>query len=168
MQILLWCPDAPVCSRHAFCGNFKDPVVHVRLRWIMETLKHQPCTVGCVERLCRSWLSPWRATRISYRLYCPKEISPMGNSSAFPRGKPATQPTVHAGYFSVSIIHQTPTWAISSLTCAQMLMHATAHGGVIRHRKKVCTESRLWGEKSLAALGNRTCRSDMPVRRSTN
>ena len=40
----------------------------------------------------------------------------------------ATQPTVHAGCFSVSIIHQTPTWTTGSLTCAQMLMHAIAHG----------------------------------------
>ena len=39
----------------------------------------------------------------------------------------ATQPTMHA---SVSIIHQTLTWTTGSLTCAQMLMHAIAHGGV--------------------------------------
>ena len=32
----------------------------------------------------------------------------------------ATQPTVHAGCFSVSIIHQTLTWTTGSLTCAQM------------------------------------------------
>ena len=32
----------------------------------------------------------------------------------------ATQPTVHAGCFSVSIIHQTLTWTMGSLTCAQM------------------------------------------------
>ena len=43
----------------------------------------------------------------------------------------ATQPTVHAGCFSVSIIHRTLTWITGSLTCAQMLMHAIAHGGVI-------------------------------------
>ena len=42
----------------------------------------------------------------------------------------ATQPTVHAGCFSVSIIHPTPTWTSGSLTCAQMLMHAIAHEGV--------------------------------------
>ena len=42
----------------------------------------------------------------------------------------ATQPTVHAGCFSVSIIHRTLTWTTGSLTCAQMLMHAIAHGGV--------------------------------------
>ena len=45
----------------------------------------------------------------------------------------ATQPTVHAGCFCVSIIHRTLTWTSRSLTCAQMLMHATAHGGVRTH-----------------------------------
>ena len=41
-----------------------------------------------------------------------------------------TQPWVHAGYFSVSIIHHTLTWTTASLRCAQMLMHAIAHRGV--------------------------------------
>ena len=31
----------------------------------METLKHQACTVGWVARLCHTWLSPRKATRIS-------------------------------------------------------------------------------------------------------
>ena len=48
------------------CGHIKDPVVHVRIRWIMETLKQLACTVGWVARLCRCWLSPGKATRISY------------------------------------------------------------------------------------------------------
>ena len=30
------------------------------------------------------------------------------------------EPTVHAGYFSVSIIHRTLTWTTGFLTCAQM------------------------------------------------
>ena len=34
------------------CMHVKDPVVHVRVRWIMETLKHPACTVGWVARLC--------------------------------------------------------------------------------------------------------------------
>ena len=42
----------------------------------------------------------------------------------------ATRPTVHAGCVSVPIIHQTRTWTTWSLTRAQVLMHATAHGGV--------------------------------------
>ena len=48
------------------CAHVKDPVVHVRIRWIMETLKHPACTVGWVARLYRSWLSPGKATRISH------------------------------------------------------------------------------------------------------
>ena len=43
-----------------------------------------------------------------------------------PRQSRATQPTVHAWCFSVSIIHQTLTWTTWSL----MLMHAIAYGGV--------------------------------------
>ena len=39
------------------CARVKDSVVHVRVRWIMETLKHPACAVGWVARLCRSWLS---------------------------------------------------------------------------------------------------------------
>ena len=42
----------------------------------------------------------------------------------------ATRPTVHAGCFSVSIIHWTPTWTAGSLTCTQVLMYAIADGGV--------------------------------------
>ena len=31
--------------------NVQDPVIHDRLWWIMETLKHQECTAGWVARL---------------------------------------------------------------------------------------------------------------------
>ena len=48
------------------CAHVKDHVVHVRVRWIVETLKHPACTVGWTTRLCRSWLSPGKATRIFY------------------------------------------------------------------------------------------------------
>ena len=48
------------------CAHVKDPVVHVRVRWIMETLKHPACTLGWVARLCCSWLSPGKPTRIFY------------------------------------------------------------------------------------------------------
>ena len=30
------------------CGHGKDPVVYVRVQWIMETLKHPACTLGLV------------------------------------------------------------------------------------------------------------------------
>ena len=48
------------------CAHVKDPVVHVRVRWIMKTSKHPACTLGWVARLCRSWLSTGKATRISH------------------------------------------------------------------------------------------------------
>ena len=48
------------------CAHVKDPVVRVRVRWSMETLKHPPCSLGWVVRLCRSWLFPGKATRISH------------------------------------------------------------------------------------------------------
>ena len=57
-------PCAVACTY--IWAHVKDPVVHVRVRWIMETLKHPACTVGWVARLCRSWLSPRKATRISH------------------------------------------------------------------------------------------------------
>ena len=53
----------------------------------------------------------------------------------------ATHPTVHAGCFSVSKIHQTLTWTTGSLTCAQTLMNAIAHEGCTDTHKRVCTES---------------------------
>ena len=46
-------------------AHVTDLVVHVRVWWIMETLKHPACTGGWVVRLCRSWLSPGKATQIS-------------------------------------------------------------------------------------------------------
>ena len=63
------------------------------------------------------------------QLYCPIGSSPMGNSGAFPGESQmwqsrATQPTVHAGCFNVSIIYRTLTWTTGSLTCAQILVHA--------------------------------------------
>ena len=61
-------------------------------------------------------------------------FSPWKIRVAFPRESQlrqsrATQPAVHVGCFSVSIIHRTLTWTTGSLTCAQMLMHATAGEG---------------------------------------
>ena len=47
---------------------------------------------------------------------------PWEDQVAFPEESHAvtTQPTVHAGCFSVSIIHQTLTWTTGSLMFAQM------------------------------------------------
>ena len=59
------CPYTPLVLSRA-CTHVKDPVVHVRVRWIMETLEHPTCTAGWIARLCRSWLSSGKATRISH------------------------------------------------------------------------------------------------------
>ena len=55
-------PSAITCIYS--CALVKDPVVHVRVWWIMETLKHPTCTLGWVAWLCCSWLSPGKATWI--------------------------------------------------------------------------------------------------------
>ena len=54
----------PPCAfaRIYVCVHVKDLVVHVRVRWIMETLKRPACNRGWVARLCRSWLSPGKVT----------------------------------------------------------------------------------------------------------
>ena len=62
VQTLLQCPYPPPPPRANtcidICAHVKDLVVHVRVRWIMETLKHLACTLIWVARLCRSWLFP--------------------------------------------------------------------------------------------------------------
>ena len=67
-RLSLTCVRTPPCA--IACINIhahvKNPVVYVRVRWIMEILQHPACTVGWVARLCRSWLSPGKATRISH------------------------------------------------------------------------------------------------------
>ena len=69
----------------------------------------------------------------------------------------ATQPTVRAGRFSVSIIHWILTWSMGTLTCAQTLMYAIAHRGCTQRCmdtcKRVCTESWLWQKNPLLHWG---------------
>ena len=63
---LFRCP-LPPCAIACInvCAHVKDPVVHVRGWWVIETLNHPECTVGWVVRHSRSWLSQGKATRIS-------------------------------------------------------------------------------------------------------
>ena len=51
----LTCVYIPLCAIACIntCAHIKDPEVPVRVRWIMETLKHLACTVGWVAWL---WL----------------------------------------------------------------------------------------------------------------
>ena len=65
--------------------------------------------------------------------FLPWEIRVVFPAESQLRQSHATQPTVHAGCFSVSIIHRTLTWTTGSLTCALTLIHAIAHGGVRTH-----------------------------------
>ena len=59
--------EQPLCAIACIniCGHVEGPLVRVRVRWLMETLEQPACTVGCVARLCRSWFSPGKVTRIS-------------------------------------------------------------------------------------------------------
>ena len=95
----------------------------------------------------------------------PMGYSLKGSSGCFLRGSQlrqsrATQPTVHGGWFSVSMIHRTVIWTVYRISneCTD------AHG----HLKRVHWKLTL-AEKSLAVPGNRTCVSGaVPVRCSTN
>ena len=53
---LLYGVCAPPCAVACIyiCEHAKDPVVHVRVWWFMETLKHPACTLGWVAQLCCS------------------------------------------------------------------------------------------------------------------
>ena len=80
---------------------------------------------------------------------------PMRNSGCSPQEKPAatglcyaTQPMVHAGCFSIFIIHRTPTWTTGSLTCMQMLMHVIAQGGAHTIRE-FAPKVDSWGKNPL-------------------
>ena len=68
-------PRAIACIK--ICVHVNDSVVYARVWWIMETLKHPACTVRWVAQLCRSWLSPGKATRISH------ERNPIGTMHLF-------------------------------------------------------------------------------------
>ena len=80
-------------------------------------------------------LSQWGFSRGKFRLLS------LGKASSDTR---ATQPTVHAGCFSVSIIHQTLTWAMGSLMCAQMLMRVIAQGSVRTHIRESALKVDSW------------------------
>ena len=58
----------PCMQSHALTSvcNVYDPVVYVRVQWIMETLKHPVCIPGWVAQPCRSWLSLGKATQIPH------------------------------------------------------------------------------------------------------
>ena len=85
-------------SNRVFCGHyFSTDVVPPLLNLIYQSMK-QHFAMGFL---------PWEIP-----------VAFPGESQL--RQSRATQPTVHAGCFSVSIIHRTLTWTTGSLMCAQM------------------------------------------------
>ena len=103
------------------------------------------------------------------QLYSPSGISPMENSGCFPWGKPAATVALPNLLCMLGVIvfpHSTEllTWTTEFLTCAQMLMQAIAPRGVYGHTSGSLHWKLTVGEKSLAALGNRTCVSGVMVR----
>ena len=60
---------------------------------------------------------------------------------------------VRAEYICVSIIHRTLTWTTGSLPCAQMLMHAIAHGDGVRTPKRESALKVDSGKKILCRTG---------------
>ena len=77
----------------------------------------------------------------------------------------ATQLTVHAWCFSVSMIHRSLTWTTGSLTCAQMLMHAVAYGMCTRTVRESALKVDSGEENPLPHRGiepaSAACRSDV-------
>ena len=66
---------------------------------------------------------------VSLRFF-PWEIVVAFPGESLLRQSRATQRSVHAGCFSVYVIRRTLTWTTGSVTCAQMLVRAVAHGGI--------------------------------------
>ena len=68
VQTLLHVSVHPPCAIACFkiCAHIKDTIVHVRVWWITQTLKHPACTEGWATLLCHRWLSPGKATRMSH------------------------------------------------------------------------------------------------------
>ena len=60
MQTLLRVSVHPLCAIACIniCAHVQDPVVHVRVQWMMETLKHPACTVDWVHNSVTAGF-PW-------------------------------------------------------------------------------------------------------------
>ena len=119
------------------------------------------------------YMNPTSFTYFLNNFIVPRGFLPWENRVAFPgesqpRQDRATQPRVHAECFSVCMIHRTLTWTTGSLPFnvrRDVNACECTRGGGYEQFKRVHTESRL-GYKFLAASGNRTSVSGVPVRRS--
>ena len=103
---IFWCAHTYRLMRFCECTCF-----HVH---------HDVHTHACYSCIVPMGLLPWEI-----------QVAFPGESQ-LPQSR-TTQPTVHTGCLSVSIIHQTLTWTAGSLTCTRMFMHAIAHGDVRIH-----------------------------------
>ena len=135
------------CMQMAWLGIFSNPSIVVCLKGMisLQITVHDQLQVAC------------KGVEPFYNCIVPMGFFPWEIQVAFPR-----EPTVHAGCFSVSIIHQTLTWITGSLMCAQMLMNAIAHRGVQTHVRESALKVDS-GRKFHAAPGNRTCINSMMV-----
>ena len=94
--------------------------------------------LGCVWFCCDHYLKKKKPFYFNFAFYdciVPKGFPPWEVLVVFPKESQLgqsrdTQPTVHAGCFSVSIIPRTLTWTAGSITCTHKLMHAIALGGI--------------------------------------
>ena len=92
----------PRVQSHTFT-HARDPVVYVRVRWVLETRKHPACTVGWVARLCRSCFSPGKASRVSHAR------TPIGTTVVKSFRKNRKAQSLHFGVVSSSPIYKPHT-----------------------------------------------------------
>ena len=105
-------------------------------------------------------------------MHCPNGITPMGNSGCLPRRKTAAIESRYAAYGVCLVLwcfHNPPNTDMDNgiFNVCTDLKHAIAHGDVGTMFENLHWKWTL-GENSLAAPGNRTCVSGVPVRCSTN
>ena len=135
--------------RKASCYRFalqSPPLLILRWRWRVSTLKF--------SRESSNFFSFFYNCIVSMGFLQGKSVVLPAESQL--QQSRVTQPWVHAGCLSVSIIHRTLTWTTGSSVCAQMLMHAVAHGKTIpKSDTPVWTQIQVW-------LGYRV-RSDLGV-----
>ena len=94
--------------------HVKDPVVHVRVHWIMGKLKRTAFTTGCIAWLSCSWLSPGRVTWISHGRYCNGTIQLLNFLKKNSHAKSANGTICIFSVFRLTyVLVQGPLWTFS-------------------------------------------------------
>ena len=106
--------------------HVKDPVVRMRVRWIMETLTNSACSIDWVARLCHSWLPPRKATEISFgKIARDDKIVKWRKKENVTRQNCSLKhlaPKV-IGWIECPVISQGPvTWFHSSISCQKTMI----------------------------------------------